>query len=87
MIAGMMQAKAQVDMDRAAAIAEYRNGPRTSEAKAATRMKLQEIKNRSIMTPESRHSRRLSQAGGNRVPPTATGGRNPDDDALLNKVY
>jgi hypothetical protein len=49
LILGMMQAKAQINMDRGNAIDAYRNGQLTQPQ---LRAKLQEINQRSIMTPE-----------------------------------
>jgi len=48
-ISAFLKAKAQVNMDRAAAVSAYQNGEATA---AETRAKMAEIDKRSIMTPE-----------------------------------
>lgn len=48
-IIGMMQAKQQIMMEKAGAVAAYQNGEATEQE---TRMKLRELDSRSIMTPE-----------------------------------
>lgn len=51
-ILGMMQAKAQIDMERGQIVRDFRNSKQSEEAAQEMRRRLSELESRSIMTPE-----------------------------------
>ena len=61
-IVAMMQAKAQINLERSELVRAYQNSMKTGEDAAALRARLSELDARSIMTPELRSI--ISQLGG-----------------------
>jgi hypothetical protein len=69
-IVAMMQAKAQVNLERSELVRAYQNSMKTNEDAAALRARLSELDARSIMTPQLRSI--ISQLGG--APQDGAGG-------------